>query len=131
MATDRKSLIIPPSLFVSVLAGLALILYVLQTALKQHAPKSATVLISEFCAHNGSGIRDEDGDHSDWIELYNAGTQAVNLEDWFLTDNFYQLTKWQFPKYDLMPGCYLVVFASGKDRRQAGGELHTNFKLKD
>src|SRR5262249_49760756 len=131
MATDRKSFNIPPSVFVMVLGGLALGLFALQIVLKQHAPSSAAVLISEFCAHNGSGIRDEDSDHSDWIELYNPGDQSVNLEGWFLTDSFYKLTKWQFPKYELLPEHYLVIFASGKNRRQADRELHTNFKLKD
>ena len=37
--------------------------------------------------------------------------------------------KWQFPEVSLAPGGYLVVFASGKDRRDPAGQLHTNFAL--
>jgi hypothetical protein len=39
------------------------------------------------------------------------------------------LTLWTFPATNLAAGGYLVVFASGKDRSVAGGELHTNFQL--
>ena len=113
------------------LAGAALALFALQKALIQHAPATPAVLITEFCAHNGNGIRDQDGDHSDWIELYNAGAQPVNLEGWHLTDKYSNLIKWRFPRVELAPGKYLVVFASGKDRHQGGAELHTNFKLRD
>ena len=53
----------------------------------------------------------------------------MNLEGWYLTDNANDLTKWKFPAVTLGPDAYLVVFASGKDRRDPAGELHTNFKL--
>ena len=35
---------------------------------------SGNFAISEFMAANANGIRDEDGDHSDWIEVGNFGT---------------------------------------------------------
>src|SRR5207249_2425253 len=110
MGTERKSISISPEVFMLGLAGVALGLFALQKALKQHAPKPPAVLITEFCAHNGTGIRDQDGDHSDWIELYNAGSGPVNLEGWHLTDSFYHLTKWRFPKIELAPERYLTVF---------------------
>ena len=131
MGTNRKSLGLSPEAFMLGLAGAVLVLFLLQWALIQHAPAAPAVLITEFCVHNGRGLRDQDGDHSDWIELYNAGTHPVNLEGWHLTDSFLDLTKWRFPKFELAPKAYLVVFASGKDRRQEGAELHTDFKLKD
>jgi hypothetical protein len=40
---------------------------------------NAQIMISEFMAVNSNGIQDEDGDRSDWIELYNTGTESVNL----------------------------------------------------
>jgi hypothetical protein len=51
------------------------------------------ILISEFVASNHAGIGDEDGDHPDWLELYNPGTAAVNLDGWHLTDNASKPTK--------------------------------------
>lgn len=88
-----------------------------------------SVCISEFVASNGTGLKDEDGDYSDWIELHNAGTEGVNLFGWGLTDNAAKPFQWVFPSVTIPAGGYLVVFASGKDRAQIGGKYHTNFKL--
>lgn len=87
------------------------------------------VVISEFMAANRATLADEDGEFSDWIELHNPGTAGVNLEGWWLTDDPLVLTQWRFPATNLPPSGYLVVFASGKNRRTPGAPLHTNFKL--
>ncbi len=87
-------------------------------------------IISEFMADNAGGLRDADGDSSDWIEIYNPGSTAVNLNGWFLTDSAVVLNKWRMPATVLQAGQRLVVFASGKNRTMSGTELHTNFKLK-
>lgn len=91
--------------------------------------RAEPVMISEFMAANQTGIDDEDGDGSDWIELRNVSAAAVNLAGWTLTDNAALPAQWAFPAVSLPAGGYLVVFASGKDRAVAGSELHTNFKL--
>jgi len=88
-----------------------------------------SVIISEFMASNLASVEDEDGAFSDWIELYNPGSEAVDLEGYFLTDDPAVLTKWRFPAVSIEPGRFLVVFASSKDRRDPDYELHTNFKL--
>src|SRR5688572_22412787 len=85
------------------------------------------VRISEFLAENDGGLRDEDGDSPDWIELQNDGTTGVNLEGWFLTDDAADLRKWRIPAVNIAANGFLVVFASGKDRTNA--VLHTNFQL--
>ena len=91
------------------------------------------VIVSELLAANiaANGLRDEDGDLSGWIELFNPGPNTVNLTGWSLTDDAGDLSKWLFPPATLAPGRFLVVFASGKDRRPAGGvgRLHTSFSL--
>jgi len=87
------------------------------------------VRINELMASNVSGIRDEDGDYSDWIELFNAGTNSVDLGGCFLTDNPSRLGKWRFPSVIVPPQTYLVVWASGKNRTNGLAPLHTNFKL--
>ena len=84
--------------------------------------------ISEFVASNGTGLTDEDGDHSDWIEIYNPCIPGANLEGWYLTDDATNLTKWRFPAVILGKNKFLVVFASSKNRRDPAGKLHTNFK---
>lgn len=131
MATERKAFELSPAIFILILAAAVLGFFALGRRLQPPTAPPPAVLITEICAHNGSGIRDQDGDHSDWIELFNAGAEPVKLGGWHLTDSYRDLGKWRFPETQLGPGQYLVVFASGKDCREAGGELHTNFKLKD
>ena len=91
---------------------------------------SPAVRITEILAENLSGIRDEDGDVEDWIELQNRGTNAVNLAGWSLS-NGDDPEAWRFGDVSLQPGAYLVVFASGKDRVRGAGNprSHTSFKL--
>jgi hypothetical protein len=94
------------------------------------AAVAGSVLITEFMAGNTQGIRDEDGHHSDWIELFNAGDSAVNLSRWYLTDDPAKLTKWRFPLgIILAPKSYFLVWADGADRTNAAAPLHTSFKL--
>ncbi len=89
----------------------------------------AQPIISEFMASNSSVQADADGAFSDWIELHNPDGLPVDLTGWYLTDSATNLTKWQFPATVLPAGGYLLVFASNKNRTEAGKELHTNFAL--
>jgi hypothetical protein len=86
------------------------------------------LLINEFVAANAAGLTDEDGDYSDWIELYNPGSAPINLSGWALTDDLNDPEKWPFPNLTLAGNAYLLIFASGKDRKSEPF-LHTNFKL--
>ena len=79
---------------------------------------------------NGSTFIDEDGDFSDWVELYNPTSSAIDLQNYTLSDGFTNLEKWTFPSVIIPSQGFLVVFLSGKDRSMSGNELHTNFKLK-
>src|SRR5438034_7985681 len=105
----------------------ALLLCALTFAFAPHA--ASQVIISEFMADNTRTLADEDGSFEDWIEIYNAGAGPVNLDGWSLTDNAGDLTQWRFLSTNLNAGGFLVVFASGKDRRVPGAPLHTSFKL--
>lgn len=87
---------------------------------------SVNVVISEIVTKNENGITDEDGLRTDWIELYNAGTETVSLEGWFLSDKAEELHRWRFPAVSIDPGECLVVYASGKDRLSPP---HTDFAL--
>jgi len=89
----------------------------------------AQVVISEFMAANQTTLADEDGEYSDWVELYNSTTNAVSLNGWYLADSATNLTHWRFPATNIGPSQFMVVFASNKNRRIPGAPLHTNFKL--
>ena len=83
--------------------------------------------ISELMCRNKTILTDEDGDHSDWIELYNGASEPVDLAGCALSDDDVNQRKWVLPDVTMQPGEYLLVFASGKDRLE--GQLHANFKL--
>ena len=87
-----------------------------------------TILISEVLAKNMAYLPDGDGDFSDWIELYNAGAQPVNLKGWYLSDNSSDPEKWSFPDFEIHPGERKILFCSGKGT-VANDEVHTNFTL--
>ncbi len=87
------------------------------------APPGPGIRINEFLASNAANLADEDGDFSDWIELYNPGDQSVNLLGYGLTDDPAIPFRWVFPDVTIGAGEYRLVWASGKDRRPADGEL--------
>ena len=90
---------------------------------------AADLTLTEFMASNDATLVDGDGASPDWIEIHNAATEPVGLAGWKLTDDAGNLDKWEFPPLTLDPDQYLVVFASGNDRRTDASSLHTNFKL--
>ena len=85
--------------------------------------------ISEFMSSNTRSLADETGQFSDWIEIYNPGATTVNLDGWTLTDAAGDLTKWRFPATNIAGGGFVIVFASGNDRRVPGARLHAPFLL--
>ena len=88
-----------------------------------------TLVITEFMARNDDVLADQDGDFSDWIEIYNAGDTPALLDGWSLTDDASTLDKWKFPAVIIQSNTFLLVFASGKDLTDPASELHTSFKL--
>ena len=87
------------------------------------------LVINEVMSNNDSAFADASKAFHDWIELHNPTETAVNLAGFGLTDDPEQPLQWVFPETLLQPDAYLVVFASGLDRREPGQELHANFKL--
>lgn len=98
-------------------------------ALLSGASVTGAPVISEFQASNDAVLADEDGAFSDWIEIHNPDGVPVSLAGYHLTDTAANPTRWTFPAVTLEPGAYLVVFASGKDRTDPAGPLHTDFQL--
>lgn len=86
------------------------------------------VVINEVMAKNYAIAVDADGDYSDWIELYNASSSVIDLENYSLSDDSRNLQKWAFPSISIPPNGFLLVFASGKNVLNVN-EPHTNFKI--
>jgi len=92
--------------------------------------RSQSAIITEIVSQNATGVIDEDGELSDWIEIYNPHPVQTDLTGWTLTDGGASTIDWAFPPFALNPGDRILVFASGKDRT-SGPFFHTNFKLKE
>jgi hypothetical protein len=90
---------------------------------------AADIVINEVVRSGKLKLLDEDGERQDWLELYNTTDETISLEGMYLSDNASKLTKWSFPKVFIGPKSFLIIFASGKNRRVPGENLHTSFKL--
>ncbi len=63
------------------------------------------VVINEFAAHTDySNPAHPEYDSNDWIELFNRGSQAVSLGDFYLSDDPAEPDKWAVPFGVLSPG---------------------------
>ena len=88
----------------------------------------ADLRINEIMASNLLTIKDENGDSSDWVELYNPDSVAVNLQGWALSDSASNPLKWIFGSVSIQPGQRLVVWASSKNRPN-GPQIHTSWAI--
>ena len=87
------------------------------------------IRLNELAIWNTSGLVSGNGDHVDWIELYNENNFAVDLDGWSLTDDDTNPTKYVIPPGTVIgPESYLILFAS-TDAAPPAGELHTGFEL--
>jgi len=90
-------------------------------------PSRDGALINEFMARNKNGIRDEKGEHEDWIELVNPTNAPIVLDGKLLTDDLGKGGKWIFPANTVLaPGGTILVWA---DDEPQDGPLHATFKL--
>src|SRR5690349_2013852 len=69
---------------------------VMAELLESRVLMAASPIISEFLASNDINS-DEDGDASDWVEIYNPNPTPISLNGYYLTDKSSEPTKWKFP----------------------------------
>ncbi len=87
------------------------------------------VQISEYMLKNSMGIRDCDGEYSNWIELCNFGEEEIVLDGFSLSPKESGFAQWEFPQgTKIGAGEYLLVFCSGKNK-VSEGEIHTDFTI--
>lgn len=92
------------------------------------------LVISEVMYANssltGAEFIDEYGEQSDWIELHNRGTEAVDIADYFLSNDSTNLTKWRVPEGVIAPNERIVIWCNEQDALY-NNSLNTNFELAD
>ena len=90
------------------------------------------LLINEVMADPLTGLRDDDDELCDWIELYNTTNRTIQLDQYGLSDNERKPLKWRFPEGAVIePHGYYLVLCTGKNRMDSAhpGVPHTNFRL--
>jgi hypothetical protein len=87
------------------------------------------LIINEIMAYNTYGIINPDLFLcTDWIEIYNAGGEVLDLSYYSLSDNPGNLNKWDLPSGTTIdPDGFLLIWADEADDLQTG--LHASFKL--
>lgn len=73
------------------------------------------VVINEVQSANRSAVTDSQGILCDWVELYNAGSEAAVLDGCFLSDDPENPRKWQITQLTLQPGSYAVIPCTGRE----------------
>ena len=87
------------------------------------------VVISELMSANASAIADDKGKYSDWFEITNTGSKAVDLTGWTVALSSKPTSPFTFSEKVIQPGEVLLIYASGSAQTRAGYVYHAPFKL--
>jgi len=77
--------------------------------------EAPSLYINEFLASNDSCCQDPQGDYDDWLEIYNAGEESVELGGMYLTDDLADPTQWQFPDTSIEACGFILVWADNDE----------------
>jgi hypothetical protein len=94
-----------------------------------------TVAINEWLADNSHTLTNPaGGKFDDWFELYNYGTNTVDLGGFYLTGTLTNKTKFLIPdthQYLIAPHGFYLVWADNNNASNSlsRSDLHVNFKL--
>jgi hypothetical protein len=93
-------------------------------------PEFPTLWLNEMQAENLTGPLDNFSEREPWVELFNAGTNTIDLNGYYLGTNYSSPMQWAFPAgASIAPGEFLVVWLDGQSAQTAGPVLHTGFRL--
>ena len=84
--------------------------------------------ISEVMSSNSSYLKGPYGTTTDWVELYNAGKETIDLSQYYFTDSS-DMQKYPLPSKKLQPGQYIVILLSETGRRLKSGYSWLPFNL--
>jgi hypothetical protein len=93
-------------------------------------PSFPPLWINEVQPENVSGITNDAGQHTGWVEIFNPSSNSVALAGLSLANNYTNLAQWSFPAGSVVAaGQYLTVFADGLTNLSTTNELHASFVL--
>lgn len=86
---------------------------------KESLPKG--LVISEVMSYNKSYVKGPYATTCDWVELYNSSDEAVELSEYYLSDEANDLYRYALPQKTLGAGEYCVILLSQDDKNLAKG----------
>jgi hypothetical protein len=93
-------------------------------------PAFPALWLNEVQPNNATGPSDTAGENDPWVELVNTGSESISLDDYYLSDDYSNLARWEFPAGTILaPGEFLVVWADGEPGESTETELHTSFRI--
>jgi hypothetical protein len=97
---------------------------------RRSLPAFPSLWLNEVQLENLTGLPDNWGQRDPWIELYNAGANAVSLDGFYLSSTYTNLAQWAFPSNaSIGPGQFRVIWADGQTNQTIGASPHTSFRL--
>lgn len=121
----KKSLIVITIIFLIII-----LLLILVPNTSNDYVKKGKLYISKIVTKNNSLKEDNNGEYSDYIEIYNGYHYKINLNSYHLSDNEYNTSKWTFPDIEINAQETLIIYATGNDNCDIESKIcHTNFKL--
>ncbi len=89
-----------------------------------------SLLINEFQSKNAFTVTDDFGEYDDWIEIKNLTSQEINLNGYFISDDWSMKSKFQLSSSGdelIIPaGGYLILWA---DDDESQGADHLSFNI--
>ncbi len=85
------------------------------------------IFINELQADNRETIEDPAGDTDDWIELYNATNDDIDLSGLYLSDNPNDPDMWEIPEGTVIEARRFLLIWADREVNEEG--LHANFTL--
>jgi hypothetical protein len=83
------------------------------TAAAAMGPAITSLVINEYCTRSIS-LRTETGGLAGWVELYNTGSEPLDLSGHFLSQDPAKPREWRFRGVSLAAQAYLVLVFTGK-----------------
>ncbi len=92
--------------------------------------KAGNIVINELMSVNRNTVKDTtDDNYEDWLEILNTTNESLDISGFYLSDEFSNSTKWEFPKATVIPANQRIIVWLDEDSNTTLGGIHANFKL--
>lgn len=104
------------------------LLFTLALTVASHYSAKAQLVINELMQSNVECIMDDLNEFPDsWVELFNSGSEAVNLKDYQISNKNKVKKAWQLPDMTVEPNSYVIIYCDKEGIEDK--PLHADFRL--